>query len=80
MKKSEFIRLLEEHSGSEFQEERNRLIEEHKELAIEIVRDSIREIVQHFSEMMDRSVEHDIEEKIEGMVEFPEVQDYLKRF
>ena len=80
MNKNELIRWLEEHSGSEFQEERNRLIEEHKELAIEIVRDSIREIVQHFSEMMDRSVEHDIEEKIEGMVEFPEVQDYLKRF
>jgi hypothetical protein len=80
MNKSELIKWLEEHPGWEFEKERNRLIEEHKELALEIVRDSIRDIVQNFCEMMDKSVEHDIEEKIEGMVEFPEVQDYLKRF
>ena len=80
MTKNELIKWLEDHPGLEFQEERNRLIEEHKELAIEIVRDSIREIVATFCETMDQKVEEDIEQQLDNQTEFPEVQELLKKF
>ena len=80
MTKNELIKWLEDHPGWEFQEERNRLIEEHKDLAIEIVRDSIRDIVANFREMMDHSVDHEIEQQLDNQTEFPEVQELLKKF
>jgi len=79
MTKNELNKWLEDHPGREFQEERNRLIEEHRDLAIEIVRDAIREITANFREMMDNAVEEDIEQQLENQTEFPEVQALLKK-
>ena len=81
MNKSELRKWLETHSGPQWEEERTRLIEENMDAAMELIRDTITELANELHRAMNEAVaENEIEASLEGMIEFPEVRDLLKRF
>ena len=81
MNKEQLRRWIEQHQGDEWEEERARMIEENIEVSMEIIRDVIQEMATQLQDALDDATNSiAIEEKLEEMTEFPEVQNLLKGF
>lgn len=80
MSKEELRRWLLEHQGPEWEDERERIIEENREVADELLKDAVLLIKESLLLMIDEIVLSDIEAHLAESTEYPEAKELLKRF
>lgn len=80
MSKEDLIQWLEAHQGPEWNEERERIIQENMDVAVEIIRDAIRSIAMDFHTAIEVAIAEGIDRELETAEEFPDAAEVLKRF
>lgn len=80
MSKDELKQWLDTHQGPQWNSERERIIQENMDVAVEIIRDAIRSIAMDFHTAIEESIADGIDQELATAEEFPDAAEVLKKF